>query len=137
MSGSLSQAQGLVDAMGLQAKTYLTQVQKPWSTLPLILQPKSTKIFHCPQPPWPDLLVASAKGTILPALAVKKANPNTHILYLQKPRYFGKYFDTIVTPIHDGYSGDNTIETLGAPHRASKERIAESLQKSFEPIQAT
>ena len=127
MSGSLSQALGLAQAMGIEAETHLIRLQRPWTHLPISLHPRRLSLFECPAPPWPDLLIASAKGTIAPALAVKKAHPQTHVVYLQNPgRRHHRHFDTVIAPSHDG-NLPNAIQTLGAPHRASPARIQAGL----------
>ncbi len=126
MSGSLSQAEGLAQAIHTAPEVFYTSAYRPWRWLPIQLQPKYPWVFSCPKGPWPDILIASGKGTIIPALAIKKANPETRVIYLQKPSAFSRSFDTIVMPTHDG-TLPNAINTLGAMHRASPSRIKEAI----------
>ena len=126
MSGSLSQAEGLAQALHTNPEVFYTFVYRPWRWLPIRLQPKHPWMSSCPKGSWPDILIASGKGTIIPALAIKKANPATRAIYLQKPSAFSRSFDTIVMPTHDG-TLPNAINTLGAMHRASPNRIKEAL----------
>ncbi len=130
MSGSLSQALGLAEAMSLIPSVKITKPKTPWSYLPISLLPKSLHILPPEQqlaPPWPQFVIASGKRTIIPAMTIKKHNPQTRLIYLQNPRQFHNHFDHIIMPNHDR-PAPNAITTLGAIHRASVHNIAQAQQ---------
>ncbi len=68
-------------------------------------------------PPWPDLLIASGRKSVAPALAVKRASGGrTFCVQVQNPAAGLDKFDLIVAPNHDRLSGNNAIGTLGSLH---------------------
>ncbi len=63
----------------------------------------------------PDLILASGRLSILPALMMKLRGIKT--AYLLDPRFFRGFFDAIYCPAHDPAKGSNVINTNGAPNR--------------------
>lgn len=129
MSGSLSQAQGLAEALGLNYKIKTIQLRKLWQKIPIQFIPHKLSILQDQSvisSPFPNLIIASSKRTIPIAIAIKKLSPSTQLVYLQNPRKFHHYFDAIVTPFHDQQEKLPTIRSLGALHRASPEAIIEA-----------
>ena len=64
---------------------------------------------------------------------IKKSSGNkTKIVQLMNPGAAGfSEADLIVLPMHDGYRGraQNVMQTLGAPHRVTRDRLAQELEK--------
>lgn len=74
--------------------------------------------------PYPDFLISCGRQAILPALHVKKASGGrTIIIHIQNPVINPNHFDALVVPQHDHITGLNVIQTLGAPHRISSEKL--------------
>ena len=76
-------------------------------------------------PPWPDILIATGRPSILPSLHVKgQSGGRTFTVQLQDPVSLRWRFDRIVVPAHDGLSGENVIVMDGALHRITPEKLA-------------
>ena len=74
-------------------------------------------------PPWPHLIISIGRRSVPVALALKDvANP--YALHIQNPKVPKHRFDLIAAPIHDGYTGDNVVNTFGAVHSVTAERLA-------------
>lgn len=81
-------------------------------------------------PPWPDILIATGRQTVAPALAIKKASGGrTFCVQIQNPVTGRDRFDLLAIPAHDGVSGDNVIVTQGALHRVTAEKLASEAEK--------
>jgi uncharacterized protein len=76
-------------------------------------------------PPWPDILIATGRPSVLPSLFVKgQSGGKTFTVQLQDPVSLRWRFDRIVTPAHDGLSAPNVIAMEGALHRVTPETLA-------------
>lgn len=81
-------------------------------------------------PPWPDILIATGRQTVAPALAIKRASGGrtegrTFCIQIQNPAAGLDRFDLVAVPRHDGVSGPNVIVTDGALHRVTPARLAD------------
>jgi len=121
---------GLAQALGLTPVIKRVLLKTPWR----ILSPHITafKRFAMSEkgdqlePPWPQILIATGRPSILPALYIKGQSGGwTFIVQLQDPVSLRHRFDRIVVPAHDGLSGSNVIVMDGALHRITPERLAE------------
>lgn len=126
MSGSMSQAIGLAEALQLDYSIKPVALKSFWYSIPIQLIPHKSWVFQKKSlltTPFPKWVIASAKRTIPAAIAIKKSSPNTKIIYLQNPRHYHRYFDAIITPYHDKDERYDSIKSLGALHRASRQSI--------------
>ena len=81
-------------------------------------------------PPWPDILIATGRQTVAPALAIKRASGGrTFCVQIQNPAWRREAFDLLAIPKHDRVRGDNVIETFGALHRVTPEKLATEAEK--------
>ncbi len=136
-AGMETQCLGLAEAMGLAPAVKRIDVVKPWRWLPpqLIQSPLSTL---GPQgdslaPPWPEVLIASGRQTVAPALAIRRQNRGrTFTIQIQNPAINPENFDLVVTPEHDRLGGPNVIATLGAMGRVTPERLT-AAERQFAP----
>ncbi len=81
-------------------------------------------------PPYPDLLISCGRQAIVPALHVKKiSGGKTAVVHIQNPVINPGHFDALIVPQHDHIIAPNVIQTLGAPHRISLERLAAERSK--------
>jgi mitochondrial fission protein ELM1 len=90
-------------------------------------------------PPWPRLLVSIGRRSVPIALALKQV-AKAFALHIQNPKVPKHRFDLIAAPVHDGYSGDNVINTFGAVHSVTAERLAgsvESFAAKIDPLPHT
>lgn len=137
-AGMENQAWGLSESLGYQTLIKRVHIRQPWLffspylqyNLKYCLAKKSAPIT----PPWPDLVIACGRRSILPSLYIKKASQGqTPIIYLQNPKISPKKFDIIVCPAHDKLQGPNVIHTIGAPHRVTEEKLL-AHHKKFKDI---
>jgi mitochondrial fission protein ELM1 len=124
-----NQAVGLAEAMGLTPVIKRVRLKTPWR----ILSPHVTalKRFAMSErgdsivPPWPQILIATGRPSILPSLYIKgQSGGRTFTVQLQDPVSLRRRFDRIVVPAHDGLSGSNVIAMDGALHRITLQRLA-------------
>lgn len=132
--GMENQALGLAEALNMEICIKRTKLRFPWSVLTPYFQ---LGLSACLSPqgdslttPWPRVLIASGRQSILPALSVKHASHNkTTVVYIQNPVISPKHFDLVVAPLHDQLTGPNVVVTQGALHRVTPTRLDEEKQK--------
>jgi mitochondrial fission protein ELM1 len=124
-----NQAVGLAEAMGLTPVVKRVILKTPWR----ILSPHITAFKRYAiskkgdqiEAPWPDILIATGRPSILPSLYVNgQSGGRTFTVQLQDPVSLRHRFDRIIVPAHDGLSGKNVIVMHGALHRINPERLA-------------
>lgn len=137
--GMENQAVGLAEAMGLTPVVKRVILKTPWRIAsPHITAFKRYAISEKGDPveaPWPDILIATGRPSILPSLHVKgQSGGRTFTVQLQDPVSHRSRFDRIVVPAHDGLSGDNVIVMDGALHRVTPQKLAAEAQRWAEPF---
>ncbi|CAN0530740.1 unnamed protein product, partial [Laminaria digitata] len=130
----LGLAEALVERGGETPVVKRLSPRFPWSTLPpqLWAFPLSTPDIDGNRlaPPWPDILIATGRQTVAPALAIKRASGGvTFCVQIQNPAWRREAFDLLAIPKHDRVTGDNVIETFGALHRVTPEKLQAEAQK--------
>ena len=74
--GMVNQCLGLAEALGVTPSLRQLSIRQPWRSLPpqLWLAPlKSLAADSAPlTPPWPDLLIATGRQTVAPAMAIRR-----------------------------------------------------------------
>ena len=132
-AGMEIQCLGLAEALGLDPVVKRVAGRKPlrwftpWFRPGAIwnLRASSTPLA----PPWPDLIIASGRQPIAPALKVRqlarREGRRTYLLQIQDPAFDPWRFDLIVIPQHDPLRRDNVVTTLGSIHRVTPARLAE------------
>jgi uncharacterized protein len=127
--GMENQAVGLAEALGLTPTVKRVVLKTPWR----IASPHVTafKRFAMSErgdrleAPWPDIIIATGRPSILPSLYVKgQSAGRTFTVQLQDPVSLRWRFDRIVAPAHDNLSGDNVIVMDGALHRVTPAKLA-------------
>lgn len=127
--GMETQCIGLAEAMGFVPEVKRLATRAPWRWLIPALWPPGFGAVD-PRgdilaPPWPDLLIATGRQSVVPALAVKRASAGrAFLVQIQRPGLAPARFDVVVTPAHDRLAGANVVETLGSMHRISAARLA-------------
>jgi mitochondrial fission protein ELM1 len=75
--------------------------------------------------PWPRVVVSVGRRSAPIALAVKRVSGGkAYALHVQSPNLPSRLFDLIAAPVHDRLTGKNVIETFGAVHSVTAERLA-------------
>jgi mitochondrial fission protein ELM1 len=85
-------------------------------------------------PPWPRLIISIGRRSVPIALALKDV-AKAYALHIQNPKVPKNRFDLIAAPIHDGYTGDNVVNTFGAVHSVTAERLAGATQSFADKIE--
>ena len=106
----------------------------PWTLLPadkwplpLASLPKDQRALV--QPPWPTVWVAAGRRSAALTREVRKlSGGRTLTVQILDPRIPADNFDLLVTPVHDGVSGPNVIQTVGSPSYFSPHAIEEAGQ---------
>jgi mitochondrial fission protein ELM1 len=126
-----SQCLGLAEALGLPPILKRIALRSPWRQLtPYVRIGGSLQFADTSdrlRPPWPDLLIATGRHSVAPALHVKAASARdgkrTIAVQLQNPVIAASHFDLVVVPRHDGLTGRNVVATRGALHRVTPELL--------------
>ncbi|QDT30819.1 mitochondrial fission ELM1 family protein [Thalassoglobus polymorphus] len=130
-AGHQSQLRGLAEAIGVTSIPFDARVRFPWTLLPSPLVSLKPGTFRSTekvlQLPAPDLIMSCGRQAALAALSYKKAyNNSAFLIHLQDPQRSRNSFDLIVAPEHDNLQGKNVIQTLGAMHPLSLEKLQEA-----------
>jgi len=130
--GMESQCVGLAEALGLQPVVKRTRLRSPWRQLsPTILRSAPQRALSIRadalSPPWPDLLIASGRQSVLPSLLVGRESAGRTVrVQIQNPAIDPSHFDLVVVPRHDRLRGANVLVTRGALHRVNAARLDEA-----------
>ena len=127
--GMETQCRGLAEALGLVPVFKRVRLQSPWRQLSPYLRigkrfaagPSGDRIV----PPWPDLVIASGRSSILPALAIKAGSGGkAFIVQIQDPVISPGHFDLVVVPEHDRVRGPNVRVISGSVSRINASVLA-------------
>ncbi len=119
-------------------------IGRPWRWLPPAAWPASLALLNTTKgdrlaPPWPDLVVATGRLSVVPALTVRRlanaAGGNCAVVQLQNPGIMGRRCDLVIAPAHDNITGDNVITTMGALHEVTGDLLAAAAGR-FAPVVA-
>ena len=125
-SGMESQCLGLAEVLGIEPAIIRISMRNPWRDLAPHLRIGLAGAFveNPLVPPWPELLIATGRLSVPASLYVKQQNPHTRRVQIQNPGISPRHFDLVVTPMHDNLRGMNVIQTIGALHRVTPEKLA-------------
>lgn len=92
---------------------------------PLAALPRAEReIFTAP---WPTLWIGAGRRTAPYTAAMRHwSDGETFTIHILDPKVEPTRFDMLVTPEHDGLSGDNVVSTLGSPSYFSPDDIEEA-----------
>jgi mitochondrial fission protein ELM1 len=133
-AGMESQCVGLAETLGIETAIKRTRLRSPWRQLsPTLLRDAPLRALSARgdrlTPPWPDLLIASGRQSVLPSLLVRRESGGTTFrVQIQDPAIDPKLFDLIVVPRHDRLRGDNVVVTRGSLHRVNAARLDDARQ---------
>lgn len=126
--GMVNQCLGLAEALGLDPIIKKVNLRGPWRQLsPFFLRVGKRWSLHTQsdriEPPWPDLLIATGRHSVLASLRVKQHSPKTFRVQVQNPAIHTDNFDLVITPRHDNLSGANVLSTQGSMHRITPDTL--------------
>ncbi len=137
--GARNQCVGLAQALDSTTDIHPVCIRFPYGYLPEILWPQSLESLLVQpldlSPGIPDIIMASGRRSIVPALLYKKKFPTAFLVLLQKPGSFKSQADAVIVPEHDGLENDaKTLTLLGNPHSVVPEDL-ENAVISFPELQ--
>ncbi|MGH7089229.1 MAG: mitochondrial fission ELM1 family protein [Stellaceae bacterium] len=137
--GMANQVLGLAEAIGWGFVEKRLAIRSPWRHLapPLWVRPLMAAGADGDRlaPPWPELVIATGRNAVAPALAVKRSSSRTFWVQIQDPRFARRAADLLLVPSHDAVTGPNVVATLGAIHRVTGGRLAAGAAR-FAPLLA-
>lgn len=128
--GTEKQCIALAEALGLALSVKRIAARFPWTHLPPrlwwnplnALDEESQTILTAESPP--DILIGASRVAAAPVAYLKKKwGSKVKAIFLQNPYLPLSYFDVVISPKHDRLSGKNLIETHGALHNVTPERL--------------
>jgi hypothetical protein len=121
-----SQCLGLAEALGVEPLVKRIDLKEPWRRFAPHLRLRLRHAFAGDPlvPPWPHLVIATGRISVPASLYVRHMNPRTRNVQIQNPGISPRHFDLVIAPIHDLLGGANVIQTIGALHRVTHERLA-------------
>ncbi len=144
-AGTENQCIGLAAAVGYEFDIKRIVPRNPWRHLPartmtLIAGSSPGRFLRhegdALTPPWPDLLIASGRASVGPAVAIRRVSGGrTFTVQLQDPRVSPRLFDLVVPPQHDRVEGTNVISTLGALNRVTPAKLDEAAGSFAEMVE--
>lgn len=128
LTGTENQCLGVAQALGLDPEIKRIRLVEPWKTLsPWLGWPQSWSFRPPLGPPWPELVIASGRKSILASLYVKKMTAGkAFTVQIQDPRIAPRHFDLVAVPAHDPTRGDNVLVTTAAPNLVTPRRLEEA-----------
>ena len=127
MHGMISQVEGLAKALDLDFTHHKVELNNFWKFIPPKLTPISNKIYKDFDATNYDIIISCGRKSVVPSIYLKKNSQKKIInIHIQDPKVNLKYFDIIVTPEHDGVTGDNVISSKGAIHYLTEQEISSS-----------
>ena len=127
MHGMISQVEGLAKALDLDFTHHKVELNNFWKFIPPKLTPISNKVYKDFDATNYDIIISCGRKSVVPSIYLKKNSQKKIInIHIQDPKVNLKYFDIIVTPEHDGVTGDNVISSKGAIHYLTEQEISSS-----------
>ena len=127
MHGMISQVEGLAKALDLDFTHHKVELNNFWKFIPPKLTPISSKIYKDFDATNYDIIISCGRKSVVPSIYLKKNSQKKIInIHIQDPKVNLKHFDIIVTPEHDGVTGDNVISSKGAIHYITEQEISSS-----------
>lgn len=128
-----SQCLGLAEALGVVPIVKRVRLRRLWRACsPYLTLGKSFSISSKGdevRPPWPDLVIASGRLSVVPSLHIRKlTRKKSFHVQIQNPAAWHDAFDALLVPAHDHLQGDNIIAMEGALHRATPELLTAEAQ---------
>ena len=125
MHGMISQVEGLAKALDLDFTHHKVELNNFWKFIPPKLTPISNKVYKDFDATNYDIIISCGRKSVVPSIYLKKNSQKKIInIHIQDPKVNLKHFDIIVTPEHDGVTGDNVISSRGAIHYLTEQEIS-------------
>jgi len=133
-AGNTSQSLGVAEALGLPFEIKRVEFNSFIKLPNFIINRTSLGIAQTSlkelSPPWPDMVIATARRLAAVATYIKAKNPKCFLAQIQWPTFPAHDFDLIAAPLHDRVPHHgNVFETIGAPHRVTDKILNDEADK--------
>lgn len=131
--GNTSQTLGVAEALGIPFEVKPIEFNECIRIPNILINNTMVGIKKTSQtlltPPWPDIVISTARRLGIVASYIKSQNPATFIAQIQWPGWPASHFDFIATPKHDNVKpAGNIFITTGAPHRVTPEKLTQEAE---------
>ena len=135
MAGTENQCIGVAEALGITPHVIRIKLRQPWKSLSPFLGMECVRTFDPKlEGPWPDLLLASGRKSIVASRYIKKmSGGKTFTVQIQDPRIDPQNFDLVAVPAHDPARGENVAVTIAAPNRITALALSKA-KTDFAPL---
>ena len=124
MHGMISQVEGLAKALDIDFTHHKVELNKFWKLIPPKFTPVSNFAFNSITANDFDIIISCGRKSVIPSIYLKKnSKKKVHNIHIQDPKVSLNNFDFIITPEHDGLTGENVILSKGSIHYLTKEEI--------------
>lgn len=129
-TGTENNARGLAEALGLTYEVKHVTLRQPWKTLSPWLRLRLKYAFNnsALTAPWPDIVITAGRTPAVGSLYIGQQSRETLRVHITNPGVSPKLFDLIVAPAHDRLSGVNVLNTVGALHRVTGEKLTQAAE---------
>jgi len=122
--GMISQAEGLAKALDIDFTHHKVELNSFWKLLPPKFTPVSNFTFNSFDEKDFDIIISCGRKSVIPSICLKKnSKKKVYNIHIQDPKVSLKNFDFIITPEHDGLTGENVILSKGSIHYLTNEEI--------------
>ncbi len=127
-TGTENNSRGLAEALRIAHEIKRIELNQPWKTLsPWLRSGLSYAIKgNTLSAPWPDLLITAGRTPAVGSLFVGSQSASSVRVHITNAGINSRHFDLLVTPKHDGVTGSNVINTIGALHRVTAEKLEQA-----------
>ena len=129
----VSQVKGLAEAVGWPYALHTVLLRQPWKSMLTGCIPIAPWIFQTSElleGQAPRLLITCGRQAVMSALYLKKKHgPRVFTVHIQNPKIDPRRFDLVVSPQHDGLSGPNVFESMGALHHITADALADAREQ--------
>lgn len=140
-AGMEVQCLGVAEALGIRPVIKRVVLRPPWRLVSPYIR---VRLDRCAaptgdpvSPPWPDIVIATGRQSVAPALAARRGSRGRcFLVQLQNPVIAPRHFDLIAVPEHDRLRGGNVVTTVGAPNRVTRARLDEAAARHGARLEA-
>lgn len=132
--GTENQCRGLAEALGVPYEIWrLSKPCWPLSWLPRHFWPLEMSLSDKKKPlcpPWPPLLIAGGRTAVAAVAKIRRLSKHkSFVIALQNPHLSLKNFDLVIAPSHDNLRGENLLETTGALHSITSQKMQQAAHR--------
>ena len=134
LKGTENQCIALARAAGLDYTLKQIRLKNPWKFFTPWIRHFTPKALTADSDtlngPFPDIVIASGRKAIAPALWIKRqSGGKTRLVIVQSPVIKDTLFDLVIVPRHDNYHAPNAMQVTGALSLVNADTLAQAKQE--------